>query len=176
MDNNNQQDLEIKTIKERIIKLNLSDADCERIAQKAGKHKLTVGELLENFIGDLVDGTYSNGSDERYYAEQWFERCWFGLFPDETLLKYLLDWDYNVDDFLTTYDKLKYYESNPQDFIDELEEAKANGEKMLWFEQEYHNCLDEFLSKNKDDDFDMIKEIELCRKWVSELKAIKGSN
>lgn len=25
----------------------------------------TIGELIENFAGDLVGGTYSNGSDER---------------------------------------------------------------------------------------------------------------
>ena len=29
----------------------------------------------ENFVGDLVGGTYSNGSDERDYADQWFERA-----------------------------------------------------------------------------------------------------
>ena len=27
----------------------------------------TIGELIENFAGDLVGGTYSNGSDERDY-------------------------------------------------------------------------------------------------------------
>lgn len=50
-----------------------------------------------------MSGTYSNGYDERYRAEQWFERCWFGMFPKETLLWYLLDWGHDVDDFLTTY-------------------------------------------------------------------------
>ena len=79
-----EQQKEIKTIKERSITLKLSDADCERIAVKAGKHGLTVGVLLQNFIGDLVDGTYSNGSDERAMAERWLERCWFGMFPEET--------------------------------------------------------------------------------------------
>jgi hypothetical protein len=76
---NKEQEKEIGTIKERTITLKLSDADCERIAKKAGEHGLTVGMLLENFIGDLIDGTYSNGSDERDRAEQWFERCWFGI-------------------------------------------------------------------------------------------------
>lgn len=54
---------EIKTVKERSITLKLSDADCDRIAKKAGRSGLTVATLLENFIGDLVGGTYSNGSD-----------------------------------------------------------------------------------------------------------------
>jgi predicted DNA binding CopG/RHH family protein len=57
-----QQKKEIKTIKERKITVKLSDKDCNRLARKCGKHGLTVGELIENFIGDLVGGTYSNGS------------------------------------------------------------------------------------------------------------------
>ena len=60
---------EIETIKPRTITVNLSDADVKRLAEKSGEGGLTISELLENFIGDLVDGTYSNGSDERMYAE-----------------------------------------------------------------------------------------------------------
>jgi hypothetical protein len=73
----NGQQEEIKTIRERTIILNLSDADMKRISEKASDAGLTVAELLQNFIGDLVDGTYSNGSDERMRANQWFNRCWF---------------------------------------------------------------------------------------------------
>lgn len=81
-----EQQKEIETIRERKITVKLSDADCDRLARKCGKHGLTIGELIENFVGDLVGGTYSNGSDERDYADQWFERCWFGMFPEPTLL------------------------------------------------------------------------------------------
>ena len=66
---------EIATIKERTIHLNLSDADCKRISTYAAKANITVSQLLESFIGDLVNGTYTNGSDERDYAQEWFERC-----------------------------------------------------------------------------------------------------
>ena len=45
--------------------MKLSDADCDRLAGKCGEHGLTIGELIENFVGDLVGGTYSNGSDDR---------------------------------------------------------------------------------------------------------------
>lgn len=68
-----EQRKEIETIKKRQIKLELSDADCDRLARKCGEYGLTIGELIENFVGDLVDGTYSNGSDERMYAQQWFD-------------------------------------------------------------------------------------------------------
>lgn len=63
-----QQQEEIETIRSRTIEVKLSDADVKRISEKAAAHGLTVGELIENFIGDLVCGTYSNGSDERMYA------------------------------------------------------------------------------------------------------------
>ena len=63
-----EQQKEIATIKERTIHLNLSDADCKRISTYAAKANITVSQLLESFIGDLVNGTYTNGSDERDYC------------------------------------------------------------------------------------------------------------
>ena len=60
-----QQQEEIETIRPRTIKVNLSESDVKRISEKAAAHGLTVGELIQNFIDDLVRGTYSNGSDER---------------------------------------------------------------------------------------------------------------
>ena len=44
---------EIETIKERILVLKLSDADCDRILQKAASHGMTVSGLLESFIGEI---------------------------------------------------------------------------------------------------------------------------
>lgn len=86
-----KQQAEIKTIKERSFALKLSDADVKRLFEKAGGVGLTVSELLENFIGDLVDGTYSNGSDERDYADRWFNRCEFSMgFGDLTFLQWLI--------------------------------------------------------------------------------------
>lgn len=83
------QSKEIETIKTRCIELKLSDQDVDRIIIIAGSVGLSVGELLENFIGDLVDGTYSNGSDERMYADMWFRRCGFGMSDNESFLSYL---------------------------------------------------------------------------------------
>lgn len=54
-----EQKKEIETIRERKITVKLSDADCDRLARKCGEHGLTIGELIENFVGDLVGGTYS---------------------------------------------------------------------------------------------------------------------
>ena len=77
-----QQKKEIETITERTITVKLTDTDCEKLVHICGEHNLTVGQLIGNFIGDLVCGTHSNGSDERDLAEQWFKCCWFGMFPE----------------------------------------------------------------------------------------------
>ena len=53
-----EQQKEIETIRERKITVKLSDADCDRLARKCGEHGLTIGELIENFVEDLVGGTY----------------------------------------------------------------------------------------------------------------------
>lgn len=171
-----EQQKEIATIKERVVKLNLSDADCERISEKAGKYGLTVGQLLENFIGDLVDGTYSNGSDERNSAEQWFERCWFGIFPEPTLLRYFLEWGADIEDFLTVHDEIQYYKENPEEYEKEKAESAKNGEERLWIEEEYHDFIDGFFSEHENDKekIDMENEVKLCRDWLANNKTLKG--
>ena len=78
--------------------LNLSDHDTEAIARKAGSYNMTVPKLLERFIADLIDGTYTNGSDERMYANQWFERCWFAHESDRNLITFICDHNYDFDD------------------------------------------------------------------------------
>lgn len=52
-----EQKKEIETIREKKITVKLSEADCDRLARKCGEYGLTVGELIENFVGNLVGGT-----------------------------------------------------------------------------------------------------------------------
>lgn len=138
-DYSKQQD-EIKTIRERTLKLKLSDADVRRLAEKAGAYGLTVSELIENFIGDLVCGTYSNGSDERDYAERWFDRCWFGMFPDNTFLKFLIEWGdvYHAlelwDDIQQAKEEIDEIKSHPEDY-DEFELPAVQEDMDYWQEQ-----------------------------------------
>lgn len=63
-----QQQEEIETIRSRTIEVKLSDADVKRISEKAAAHGLTVGELIENFIGDL-DRTLV------LFLEMWYTMC-----------------------------------------------------------------------------------------------------
>ena len=123
-----EQQKEIETIRERKITVKLSDADCDRLARKCGEHGLTIGELIENFVGDLVGGTYSNESDERDYADRWFERCWFGMFPEQTLLSHLLCNGYEPENYLDLLDCIKYAEYDkerakevPEEYYEEVQ-------------------------------------------------------
>ena len=165
-----QQKKEIETIKGRQITLNLSDADCDRITELCGRHDMTVSQLLENFIGDLVCGTYSNGSDERMYADQWFNRCWFGMFPDPTLLKFLLEHLYtSVDDFMDLLE-------NIEDAKKDLAEYEENPDSDYWDEEEIEYTRTDLEDWNKE--LEEIKTEFLEEKpsadWEEEVAKVKN--
>lgn len=113
---------EIETARPRIIEVKLSDNDAKSLCETAGLHGLTVGRLIENFIEDLVDGPHSNGSDERMYAQQWFERCGFGMFSDFTFLSHLIDCG-ELNIVIGIWEDIKNAEEN----IQAIEEALASG-------------------------------------------------
>ena len=168
---------EIETIKPRTITVNLSDADVKRLAEKSGEGGLTISELLENFIGDLVDGTYSNGSDERMYAEQWYQRCWFAMFSDDTFLKFLLLWG-DLDDYIDLMDELESNKKEMAEMTADAEEYSAEERDEL---QEYINELQKeidyywgkFLErKRQKESYVFEKEIENIMAWKSQLDTI----
>ena len=123
MKKENEQEMEVKTIRKRKLVLELSDADVDRVRRKAGAAGLTVAELIENFIGDLVKGTYHNRWDAGISAEEWFSRCWFGISPDKTFLRYLTDEVDLLDEFIT---QTEFLEDDRNDILHtkrELEEG-----------------------------------------------------
>ena len=166
---------EIATTRERNITLKLSDADCDRIFTLCGQHGITVAELLENFISDLVAGTYTNGSDERDYAERYFERCWFGMYPEKTLLNYLLshEGDYDVDGFLRL---LKEFEDTKECWEQCQRDSEAEGwaeEDIEWVKNDFEGALEnleevktDFLKANPTANWD--EEVAKVFEWVEE--------
>ncbi len=160
---------EIETIRERNITVKLSDADCDRLVRKCGEHGLTDGEMIENFIGDLVPGRYSNGSDERIYAEQWFERCWFGMFPEPTLLNHLLCWGYNPEDYLVALDIIKTAREEKREEKEYLaehpEEAQYLDDDIEFWQEEIKDMRADWKPEKEPN---MEEELELIRKWVKE--------
>ena len=167
----NQKD-EIATIKERTVVLNLSEADCQRIAEKAGSHGLTVGQLLENFIGDLVNGTYTNGSDERNRASDWFERCWFSYQPEETLLRHLIEWGC-MEEFLDNY---RYLQEALEDLnaAEGEEDREAIQEEVDYQQQELKEQYEEYCGYciGKPEPFE--QAVSGVLKWNEELMKMKG--
>lgn len=165
--------------KERIIKVKLSDEECELLLNKCGTSGLKVNELLENFIGDLI-GIHSNGSDERMFANQWYERCGFASFPVPTLLNHLLLWGYDPKEYLDILDNIesakddkKYLEEHPEEANEEaqyLDDDIADWqEELREMREDWHPEKSDFYSNYK---VDMEKEIDTIKKWVKEREEI----
>jgi len=141
MTNAERQNAEIATIRDRDIKISLSDADVRRLWEMAAKAGLTAGKLLASFVGDLVGGTYTNGSDERMCARNWFERCGFSWLASKTLLRYLVEFG-ELDAFVDAW-RLK--EAAGEELADckaqaEIEELERDtrlyqSEMDIYFEQ-----------------------------------------
>lgn len=165
---------EAETVRDRTIILRLSDADCDRLANLSGEYGLTVSELLENFIGDLVDGTFSNGSDEIRYARYWFERCWFYNFPENTLLHHLLHSYRNPESYLDLFDEIeclkeekKYIEEHPEE-ANEL--AQYIDDDISSYEESLHDMRAGW--KPEKIFFNLHDQVEIIRKFVRDRDAL----
>ena len=95
---------------------------------------LSISELFENFVADLICGTHTNGSDERMYIEQWFDWCYFSIMPEETFLSYLLEMR-EIDRVLECWEILQE--------LKELEEPDCYDKEELEIQQ---NTLEEIFS------------------------------
>ncbi|MBR3241354.1 MAG: hypothetical protein IKF90_01470 [Parasporobacterium sp.] len=60
--------------------LKLSDEDYRKFSEKCFYDGISPEEVLEGFICDLIAGSKTRGSDERVLAEQYYDRCGYGLF------------------------------------------------------------------------------------------------
>lgn len=159
-----EQQKEIETIKERTITIKLSDADVERVSNLCGEHNISVSYLLESFIGDLVNGTYTNGSDERDYARSYFERCWFGMYPEKSLLNFLLSMGYDVyGELISCVDDIEYCRNNSED---------CSTEEIAYLEDEVNRIKKYYMEENPQADWN--EEYEKVTKWWEETERLKG--
>lgn len=117
----------------RKVMLHLEENDLKRLIYKAGAVGLTLDDLFTNFANDLIDGSQTNGSDEREFANDWFNRCWFGMFPDKTFLRYLI-----TEDLLESFNEsYKSFLFNLQDIDKMKQEIQCgvmchNDKKYTW--------------------------------------------
>lgn len=171
--NGESQENEIKTIKQRQFNLNLSDDDVIRLFEKAGSCNMTVESLLENFIGDLVCGTYSNGSDEVMHADNWFERCGFSWMYKKTFLTYLLRHDLLEhvigiwEDIVVFKDELQYSKSNPEEFTnEEIDTLKNNLEESQGELNSHYTDYQEWAKDGIDEILSLDEEMNKVLEWV----------
>jgi hypothetical protein len=157
--NNKNENLNLKA---RTITLNLTDDVIERLAVKTAENNITITELIENFVNDLIGGEYSNGSDERDLANQYFNRLDFQFFKKSTLLAYLLE-DLlfsNVKEFIG-------------DFFTYFVDLDDDEKDLYYVTDDYEELLNKFIEENPEADVD--KEIENVRKWLTEYEEICGA-
>ena len=143
MKNYERQAAEIKTIQPRSFTLELSDADVKRLYEKTAADGITPAELLQGFIGDLVNGTYTHGSDERELASAYYDRCCYEFSRTGSLLEWAL-YDYRLDDIADALEQIddaageiEYYAQHQDDpdgtpeYLQELQGYKAEAESEL---------------------------------------------
>lgn len=165
-------------LQKRSVVLELSDKDCEGILSICGSHGITLSELLENFIHDLTGGSRSNGSDERELADQYISRCWFTIFAEDTMLKFLLLF-YGpgvAADFVDIYDSieqakkdLEAYEKDTQKFDEE--EIQFSKEDLENWQEQYNSFISEY-REIFHLDFNAEKEIAIMHKWYEERESL----
>lgn len=171
--NCSQRSKEISTIRERKIELRLSDADCERITEFCGRYGLTLSELLRSFIGDLVDGTHSNGSDERMYAEEWLDNSWNNISNKKSLLFYMFNVN-SLDDLVDILDDIRIEkkaveESEKNHDVEDLAEAKMN---LKVYEEALENMLWDYMNDNPTANIQ--QEIQDCIEWKNQRDKFVG--
>lgn len=167
-----QQEKEIETIKGRQIILNLSDADVDGIYELCAGNGITVSALLENFIRDLVGGNYSNGSDERDFADNYFFRVLPNFEREHSLIAWmmlegaeLLDLYYEIEN---GRGELEAYEKNPEPWDEEeIGYLKTNLED---WENEFNEYKSQYLTEYPDADWD--EEFEFARKCWQEKEVL----
>lgn len=172
-----QQQKEIATIRERTFTLKLSDADVDRLALKATEAGMEMGELLANFVGDLVGGTYSNGSDERMYAQNWYERCGFSFYPTTDLARLA-----KFSDLKSMVDYCKYYQSAVED-LESIKQDFKDPDCDDVFEEDVKDA-EKYLAECKSDvEYEMKcancegtleKVVAEVLKWDEELRRFKA--
>lgn len=158
-----------ETEKKRNITVTLSDADSQMLLEKCGYSGISVAELVENFIRDLIYSKRSNGSDEEDLANSWFDRCGFGRYQEYPLLLVLMNHEESgVRYFLNMLENVEsargeletYLNSSDVPEEDTLEALK--GDVQYWEEQLkiYASDFGEEISEAN-----LEEEIQLVKDW-----------
>lgn len=114
--------------------ITLSEDDFNALVNKSLYVGMTAADLIQAFINDLIDGADTHGSDERMYADQWFNRCNFNLASDNYLLQSLGNLD-SVEEFINLH---KYI----AEALNKLKDFEAEEPGSFWTEEDIKNNID----------------------------------
>lgn len=173
------QQKEIESIKPRHFVLELSDADVERLYEKAYSSSATPEQVLKDFVGNLVCGTYTSGSDEVETANAYFGRTYWALEGD--FLAWAME-EYQLDDVKEAMEirddaseNLEYYAEHPEsadpDDIEGAEEQHKAAESEL---REIYEIYVREMEQHKSGVIQNYEEaINSVGKYLRELKCMK---
>jgi hypothetical protein len=157
-----------KSIQRNIV-LKLPNEDVENLCAKTARAGLTVSQLLENFVYDLVHSDRANGSDERMYANQWFDRCGFSFSFSQTFLVYLIEWG-EVDTAIEMWEELEDYKDQGE--LDEYEK-----QDVAVLTEALEKMFRDYQEDNKEPaDLTLESGMEKVLKWDKERKELLRGN
>lgn len=168
-------------LRQRNFAVELTDRDAAAFLEMCYRNGTDPAEVLAGFINDLVCGSHTRGSDERMYAQQYFERCCYDVCAPETFLRYLLNYDEltTLLDCMETRqdaaDDLAYYAEHPddpdgtadflQDLRDVVQEADAEIQKIYT----------EYTAHTKHEQPETLETgLQAVREYIKNLDSMKG--
>ena len=158
----------VQSEKERQIAINLSESDCNYLIYLCGEVGISIGDLIETFLCDLISNEKAQGSDESKLVRDWFDKCDFSRLPNNYLLSHLIETEYNPKEYVEYLELIEeceqdkeYFQSHP-DEIDEEERELVEADIESWNEK---------LNEMKDGWHpgritDMDKEHEIISEWI----------
>ena len=165
-----QQAKELFKVSFRTFEVPISDADMKRFVKLAATRGLAPARILQNFVWDLLDGTYCNGPEDHQNAQAWFEHCNFHNFPRKPLLLSLLDHCYDPKTFLTVWELHQEYLKDPEKFCRELHEV-YDPTKPTWNETFLQEMLDEWQPECTPD---LELEVQIIKEYLDDLDRHRG--
>ena len=118
--------------------LKLSEDEYITAFNLAGSIQFSIENLLQKFIKDLIRD--SNESHEMY-VRNYLAKCWFGMFPAQTFLSYLIESGY-IEDFINSNLNLRELENNLNEEDEEkyMDEIELHNECVRKYYDEYVEC------------------------------------
>lgn len=127
-------------LQERRFTVELTEDTFQRFIEQCYRDGTTPAEVLEGFINDLVCGSQTRGSDERMIAQQYYDRCCYGMLAEDTFCRFCLI-DYRMDELREALEQ-KQYAAEDLAYYEEHPEEDTNGKEDAFLREELREAED----------------------------------